>query len=229
VLPWRRRTWDTLPAEGVHEIFETFTTAIAAARSYLYLEDQYLAEYLGGQRHYELYPHLRAAARRGVKVVLVGSGVRDPEDPGIYLRPINRSLNRDLRRKLVKPLADGALDCVTVWRVQDCTVHSKVLLVDDTFACIGSANMFSRSMHGDDSEVSAAVSTTTTLVRDLRVQLWGEHLRIPVDGDVRADLENVDVALGLWSPRWLPGSVAPDIWSARTHTSALRPVWPKRA
>jgi phosphatidylserine/phosphatidylglycerophosphate/cardiolipin synthase-like enzyme len=162
-----------------------------------------------------------------VRIILVGSGVRDPEDPGIYLRPINRSLNRDLRRKLVRPLADGALDGVAVWRVQDCTVHSKVLLVDDVFGCLGSANMFSRSMHGADSEVSAAVSTTTTLVRDLRVRLWAEHLRIAMVDRAPAALEDIDLAVGLWQPRWLPRDAAADVWTAYAHTSALRPVWPK--
>ena len=37
-------------------------------------------------------------------MILVGSGVRDPQDPGLHLGPINRSLNRDLKRKIVARL-----------------------------------------------------------------------------------------------------------------------------
>jgi phosphatidylserine/phosphatidylglycerophosphate/cardiolipin synthase-like enzyme len=226
-LPWRRRTWDTLPPEGVQSIFATITTALAQAERYVYLEDQYLGEYAGGKLEYELYPHLRDAAERGVKVVLLGSGVRDPEDPGFYLQPINRRLNRDLRRKLVAASTPAARANIAVWRLEHCTVHSKIVLIDDVFACIGSANLFSRSMAGVDTEVSAAVSTTTTLVRDLRTRLWREHLRAADDADLHAALDDVDCALGLWRPTWLPAGVASDHWRRWSAASALRPVWPR--
>jgi phosphatidylserine/phosphatidylglycerophosphate/cardiolipin synthase-like enzyme len=226
VWPWRRRGWDTLPPTGDESLFSTITTALAAAQRYVYLEDQYLSEYTGGKQQYELYPHLRAAAERGVKVVLLGSGVRDPEDPGIYLRPINSRLNRDLRRKLVDPSSPAARANIVVWRLEHCTVHAKVLLVDDVFACIGSANLFSRSMAGVDSEVNAAVSTRTRLVRDLRMRVWGEHLAVPAGSALHADLDDLDRALGLWHPGWLPGDVAADLWRRALTDSQLRPVWP---
>jgi phosphatidylserine/phosphatidylglycerophosphate/cardiolipin synthase-like enzyme len=205
VLPWRRVPWLTPPNTIVHEVFDTVVTALDAAHRYIYLEDQYLGEEnggLGGNKYFELYPHLRSAAARGVKVILVGSGTRDPEDTGIHVRPINRALNRDLQRKIVDPLADEQRHNVAVYRVEDVTVHAKLLIVDDAFACIGSANMFSRSMAGTDSELSAAVSTTTTLVRDLRVDVWADHLRAPLNPQLRAGLEDLDVALGIWRPGW---------------------------
>ena len=76
-------------------------TAIGAARRYIYLEDQYLEESVGGNERFELYPHLCAAAARGVKVILVGSGTRDPEDIDFGGLEINRELNADLQTKLV--------------------------------------------------------------------------------------------------------------------------------
>ncbi|WP_409451793.1 phospholipase D-like domain-containing protein [Jatrophihabitans sp.] len=228
-LRGRQRSWDTMAAGGDQSVFTAITTALEAAQRYVYLEDQYLGEYTGGKRQYELYPYLRDAAERGVKIVLLGSGVRDPEDPGIYLRPINSRLNRDLRRKLVARSSAVGRPGIAVWRLQHCTVHSKILLVDDVFACIGSANLFSRSMAGVDTEVSATVSTTTSLVRELRIRVWTEHLGAgPDDGEMHAELADLDCALGIWQPAWLPPGAPSDHWARWSANSQLRPVWPTR-
>jgi phosphatidylserine/phosphatidylglycerophosphate/cardiolipin synthase-like enzyme len=205
VLPWRRAQWLTPPQTILHEVFDTLVSAMQGASRYIYLEDQYLGEAnagLGGNAAFELYPHLRAAAQRGVKVILVGSGTRDPEDTGFHLRPINRTLNRDLQHKIVDRLDPAHRENIAVYRIHNVTVHSKLVIIDDHFGCIGSANMFSRSMAGTDSELSAAVATTTTLVRDLRVAVWAEHLRVALTPDVRGPLEDLDSALGIWRPEW---------------------------
>jgi phosphatidylserine/phosphatidylglycerophosphate/cardiolipin synthase-like enzyme len=233
VVPARRRSWQTLPDSGVREIHETIVQALSAAHRYVYLEDQYLMEYVGGSTEFELYPHLRDAARRGAKVILLGSGVRDPEDPGVHVRRINRDLNRDLRRKIVDRLdAEDEID-FAVYRVEHLTVHAKIILVDDEFACIGSANMFSRSMGGTDSEISTAVATSTSLVRDLRVKLWAEHLRTSVGPALRASLEDLDVALGIWRAEWRAEGTSLSMWHEpgdpagfAPAESVLRAVWP---
>lgn len=203
-FPWRRTPWDTLPAGGYQEIYDTLTSAVRAARIYIYVEDQYLGEETGGDRRFELYGHLRDAAARGVKVVLVGSGTRDPDDPGLRPVPINRVANSDLRHKILDKLDANARARVGVFRIWRTTVHSKLVLIDDTFACVGSANMFSRSMAGVDCELATAVASDSALVRDLRVQVWGEHLRVPLTGDLRASLEELDQALGMWRAEWAP-------------------------
>ncbi len=224
LLPGRSIDWDALPRSGYQEIFATVTSAIAAARRYVYIEDQYLGEELGGRRRYELYPVLHDAAARGVKVILVGSGVRDPDDPGVHVRPINRSLNRDLRVKIADQLDRAHRADLAVWRLEHATVHAKLVLVDDAFACIGSANMFARSMGGVDNELSAAVQTTTSLVRDLRVRVWGEHLRTPLTDGVRAALADLDLALGIWDERWLPPAAAPGTWRSPGTPAGFAPA-----
>ena len=220
LLPWRRIAWDTLPATGVHEVFETVRTAIGAARRYVYIEDQYLGESVGGDRRFELYPALREAARRGVKIILVGSGVRDPDDPGFHVRPINRRLNRHLRHKIIDRLAADQRENIAVYRVEHLTVHAKLVLIDDAFACIGSANMFSRSMGGVDSELSAAVTTTTPIVRDLRMRAWAEHLRTPV----HESFGDLDLALGMWDERWLPHGAHPNSWREPSQPPEFAPT-----
>lgn len=223
-LPFRRREWDSVPPGGHQEIFTTLVTAISAARRYVYIEDQYLGESVGGHHAFELYPYLRAAALRAVKVVLVGSGTRDPDDIDFGGLHINRKLNADLRTKLVEPLPAAARLNVAVHRIESCTVHAKLVLVDDVFASIGSANLFSRSMVGADSEMSAAVVTSTSLVRDLRVAVWGEHLRTPIDGAVRLALEDLDLALGIWRPEWLPAGAPPTTWQRTDQPAGFAPT-----
>ena len=222
-LPFRRRPWDLVPAGGHQEIFTTLVTAISAARRYVYLEDQYLEESVGGNEQFELYPYLRAAADRGVKVILVGSGTRDPEDVDFGGLDINRELNDDLQTKIVDPLQPAARANVAVHRIENCTVHAKLVLIDDVFANIGSANMFSRSMWGTDSEMSSAVVTASDVVRDLRVDVWGEHLRTELTEKVRTSLADLELALGIWRPRWLPAGAAPDTWRRTDVPAGFQP------
>ncbi len=222
LLPWRRQEWSVQPRDGYREVFETFAAAFAAARRYIYLEDQYLEELLGGSSAYELFPALRDAAERGVKVILLGSGTRDPEDPGFYTGPINRRLNVDIRHKLVDLLPVDRRANVAVYRVENLTVHAKLVLVDDVFASIGSANLFSRSMTGTDSELCAAIVTTTDVVRDLRAAVWAEHLRAPLTPPVRKALEDLDVALGVWRPEWAPER-DPLLWREAERPAGFAP------
>jgi hypothetical protein len=57
-------------------------------------------------------------------VIMVGSGVRDPEDPGLHRRRINRDLNADLQRKIVDRLsAEDELE-FSVHPVEHLTVHA---------------------------------------------------------------------------------------------------------
>ena len=206
------------------QIFAALVAAISAAQRYVYIEDQYLSEELGGHARYELWPHLRAAALRGVKVIMVGSGVRDPEDPGVHLRPINRELNSDIAKKLVEPLPPPLRGNVAVYRLERCTVHAKLVMIDDAFVSIGSANMFSRSMSGTDSEMTVAMVPSTSAVRDLRVAIWGEHLRTPLDGDVRAALEDLDLALGMWRPQWTAAGAPAGLWQQAGTPAGFAPA-----
>ncbi|TQS41219.1 phosphatidylserine/phosphatidylglycerophosphate/cardiolipin synthase family protein [Cryptosporangium phraense] len=205
-MGWRRLRTPVVVRTGTHEVYDTLITAIRAARRYIYLEDQYFHESPGGNRHFELFGELRAAAERGVKVILVGSGRRDPADGGdSTVRPV---ITGDLRRHVIRKLPPAARLNVVMYRVRDLTVHTKLMLIDDVFASIGSANFFSRSMVGTDSELTCAMVTTGSAVTDLRVRLWAEHLRTPVV----PELADLDTALGIWRREWLAPGQAPDTW-----------------
>ena len=209
VLPWERRHYSDVAPEGVHEVYLTLVQAIGAAQRYVYIEDQYFREYPGGDHRFELYPHLRAAAARGVKVILVGSGTRDPAESTPL---INGTVNADLQKKVIDPLPHQLRRNVGLWRVEHLTVHAKIVIVDDRFAAVGSANFFSRSMVGVDTELTTAVVSTGDIVRDLRVRLWAEHLRTPISAELRPHLDDLDLALGMFRPEWLPPQAPAGSW-----------------
>nr|WP_296064876.1 phospholipase D-like domain-containing protein [uncultured Actinoplanes sp.] len=195
---------------GIHEVYQAMTAAIGAAERYIYLEDQYFHEAPGGDPRFQLYEGLRSAARRGVKIILVGSGRRDPADGGdSTVHPV---ITHDLRRRVLSRLPAGARRNVVMYRVDNLTVHTKLMLVDDVFASIGSANFFSRSMAGTDSEITSTLVTTGPLVRDLRMRLWAEHLRTPLDDRLTPAMSDLSTALGIWRREWLPPGHPPHTW-----------------
>jgi phosphatidylserine/phosphatidylglycerophosphate/cardiolipin synthase-like enzyme len=209
LVPWARRHYTSGPPGGVHEVYLTLVQAIGAARQFIYVEDQYFREYPGGDHRFELYAHLRAAAARGVKVILVGSGSRDPAESSPL---INGTVNPDLQKKIIDPLPQHLRRNVGLWRVEHLTVHTKIVIVDDQFAAVGSANFFSRSMAGVDTELTAALVTLGDEVRDLRVRLWAEHLRTPIADELRKHLDDLDLAIGIFRPEWLPPSAPAGSW-----------------
>ena len=57
--------------------------------------------------------------------------------------------------------------------------HSKIMIVDDVYAMVGSANFSNRSMKTDDEELGIAwLDHSGKAAGDLRKSLWAEHLRL---------------------------------------------------
>lgn len=228
--PWKidhfgmlyRRHWTVLPRHGVQEVFHTLSAAIRGARRYVYLEDQYFFEVPGGRRAFRLYGLLRDAAARGVKVVLVCSGRKDPVDAGV--NKFRRRVTGDVQRSVIDQLAPGDRGNVIMHRIEDLTVHTKLALVDDVFASIGSANFFSRSMRGTDTELSTAFVTAGDQVRDLRVRLWAEHLRTELTDELAPRLADLDLALGMWRPEWLPPDAPAGTWRVPGYPAGFAPA-----
>jgi phosphatidylserine/phosphatidylglycerophosphate/cardiolipin synthase-like enzyme len=173
----------------VHELHRALRHAIGAAERYIYVEDQFLGD--GGDEilalpfpfpfpfpcpaavvpippEFSLFAAIAARLRErpALKVIFVGSGKSDPLDavPG----PRNRRLTRSVRAIMTPNVA--------VWRVEDVTVHSKVVLIDDEYAAVGSANFNKRSMYGIDDELQVAFvdASADGAVRRLRRELWSE-------------------------------------------------------
>jgi phosphatidylserine/phosphatidylglycerophosphate/cardiolipin synthase-like enzyme len=176
-----------------------YERAIDNAQHYIYIEDQYVWPS-------SLVSGLRDAAARGVKIILVTS--HEFTTPG----PL-RAAHNFMRQEVLQTLRSVHPENVLTFHLQrldrgaEVYVHAKLMLVDDCYAVIGSANMNFRSQTSD-SELSIAVVDDETrsstmngvpvqvcrFAAELRIALWAEHLGI-TDKQVLADPIE---ALELW-------------------------------
>jgi phospholipase D1/2 len=159
-----------------HETIRLTHEAIASARRHIYIETQYLAS----------FPVCDALARRlrepdGPEVaILVTQSSRGFLEQFVMARNRNRLIRRlkqsDRFGRLrvsyaVVPDDDGG-ECEVL-------VHSKVLIIDDTFARIGSSNLNNRS-EGLDTECDIAIEAHAAeeqqAIAALRARLLAEHL-----------------------------------------------------
>jgi PLD-like domain len=188
--------WTTLPPTGLQEIFTVLQQAVPAARRYIYIEDQGINNSDSYTAHRLVWPLLSNRIKQGVKVICVTSGHEDRNTdltPSIWDTFLN-FIHPDLQPNFV------------MYRVDKMEIHSKVILIDDEFASVGSANFWDRSMDGADTELTAMAVDPSDFVKELRVRLWADHLRVnPNDATYRPQLLNLDQSLGIFRPGWGTG------------------------
>jgi uncharacterized membrane protein YdjX (TVP38/TMEM64 family) len=158
----------------VREVEAMFRDSIAAARSCIYIENQYLTSATIGAAL-----AARLAAKDGPEILLVlprtCSGWLEENTMG--------SLRAHLLRQLREADRYGRL-CICCPTIADLgnrslNVHSKVMVVDDVLVRVGSANLSNRSM-GLDTECDLAVEAdreeTRAGILAFRNRLLAEHL-----------------------------------------------------
>lgn len=169
------RTWTGADgSESIYEVEQLYLDMIAAAEHSIYIENQYftsvsISEALAGR--------LREKNGPEIVIVLPGqtSGWLEQATMDILRnRAIARLREADHfgRLRVVSPVSDELVDTPI-------TVHSKVMVVDNRIARIGSANLSRRSM-GLDSECDLVVAdeqAATVLCSDL----LSEHLGAACD------------------------------------------------
>lgn len=147
----------TLPAfkEGprVNEIAELFARLIAGARNFVIMENQYLTSRLIVE-----CVSASIAEPSGPEIIIIL-----PEIAGGWLEKKTMGALQTLAlQKMKEADAHGRLlllhphDAKRAQRKQHMTVHSKVLVADDQFLSVGSANLNNRSM-GFDSECQLTI------------------------------------------------------------------------
>jgi phosphatidylserine/phosphatidylglycerophosphate/cardiolipin synthase-like enzyme len=186
----------TQPQEGDLSILASYQLALANARNYLYFENQYFrykdfAELLRSTRR-----KLKSAGwKRDFFIFTVtnvpdGSGRLNTYEmldalgkgklmPGVHTESSPRDPEAALRKAdlegvnihLATLCASGQSAQGTKYK--DIYVHSKLLLVDDVFFTLGSANVNVRSMEGD-SELNIACPSPG-LTQQWRKHLWRLH------------------------------------------------------
>jgi phospholipase D1/2 len=162
----------------IEEIRNLYVDAIGAARSTLYLENQYFSS---GALGAALDTRLGADDAPEVAVVsrLTEEGWLEARTMGVLRALLDRRLRaarRGDRYRLMYPHIPG-LD-----PNQLLNVHSKVLVMDDELASVGSANFNNRSM-GFDTECNIAIEArgeprVRHAIAGLRERLLAEHLGV---------------------------------------------------
>ncbi len=188
----------TLPAcgeqEAVAEIEQLHLDAIAAARHAIYLENQFLSS----ERIAEALVR-RLEEPDGPQVLVVTA--RDLE--GWLEQLTERVARHRVTSRLREAAAEGRLRIVTpVRRLSDglpVKIHSKVSVIDDQLAQVGSANLTNRSL-GLDTECDLVIEArgdprVARAVRGLRDRLVAEHLGVAPD-DVAQAIDAEGALLG---------------------------------
>jgi phosphatidylserine/phosphatidylglycerophosphate/cardiolipin synthase-like enzyme/uncharacterized membrane protein YdjX (TVP38/TMEM64 family) len=170
--PWRDEA-------AIREVERLYVEAIAAAERVIYLENQYLTS------------HTIAAALAarlgepyGPEVVIIGpavcSGWLEEHTMGVVRTNLLRGLRDADAHGRLRIYAPHAADDPTV----PVTVHSKIMVVDDRYLHVGSANLNNRSMRLDsecDLGVEASRPDAVAGVAAVRDGLIAEHLHLPIE------------------------------------------------
>jgi cardiolipin synthase A/B len=152
-------------AKGERTNLEQYVQAIQSAQRTIYIENQALDVL-------EIVNALQSALKRGVEVVLLM--------PGVLERSINTEQTPERRTNFA---ALGHYDHFTLAGIaglgpdgqrKPVHVHSKLMLIDDAWATIGSANLHHHSLFGN-AELNVAMYSPEA-VRDFRIALFEEHL-----------------------------------------------------
>jgi phospholipase D1/2 len=161
--------------KAVREIEKLFQDSIAAARSWIYIENQYLSSVAIGDALEK-----RLGEPNGPEVVIVVSQASAGWLEGATMDVLrNRLLKRlvaadqHLRLRVYCPVLNHqSPSCMSV--------HSKLMVIDDRFVRVGSANLSNRSM-GFDTECDLAIESAgrpeaETAIARFRNTLIAEHL-----------------------------------------------------
>lgn len=195
-----RTEWSDAGHPAATEIQGLLEGAIAAAESLIYIETQYFTSRALAQA---LYRRLTEPERSKLAVVLVMPAVADSPKEDFVLGNRQRTIRRFIAdvarhhghqfRLLMSSESTEMAPCPATF------IHSKVLIVDDEFVTIGSANFTNRSMRVDR-EVNVAWETRLEApadaarladdIRRLRASLLAEHSGLE-DDELFASLPDV--------------------------------------
>ncbi|MBI4174999.1 phosphatidylserine/phosphatidylglycerophosphate/cardiolipin synthase family protein [Candidatus Berkelbacteria bacterium] len=166
------------PTTGLYQVAAMHLKAIATARSFIYIEDQYVVDTAPNAALLDVRAALVTALPKLKHVTILTAHHEVCDLPqasyrrGLLIGALRRANRTKVRAFYLTPPGGPHT-----------SVHSKAWVFDDQFAIIGSANLNRRGWT-HDSEVAAAIwdqgqedGTLLWMPHRLRMrQLWGEHL-----------------------------------------------------
>jgi phosphatidylserine/phosphatidylglycerophosphate/cardiolipin synthase-like enzyme len=198
--------------DGERSIARAYEKAFARARSFIYVEDQYLWSR-------EVAAVFARALERNPELKLIAVVPRYPDADGALAGPPIR-IGQLRAIEMLHRVAPGR---VGIFDLENSAgtpiyVHAKICIVDDTWFTCGSDN-FNRRSWTTDSELTCAVvdrsaegenHESSGIARVLRRQLWAEHLGLqPAD----PALDDQSAGLDLWNA----SAESLDDWYASGH------------
>lgn len=200
-----RYTWS---GTGEFTIWASYLNAIEKASNYIYIEDQYFIPF-GNPPYYkqskpsktrdsDLFYQLGQALKRGVRVLAVVP--HKSEDPLVspsqnYQRAIGIKFLRDQLNSTISQ--NLIVACLTTRDSSNnespIFIHSKLMIVDDEFAIVGTPNFNRRSMTHDSEIAVGVVDAQNAFAKDLRKKLWAEHLEV-----LESDIDDVETGYNLF-------------------------------
>lgn len=182
---------------GERSVGRALTKAFSRARSYIYMEDQYLWSRVVAER-------CAAALRAHPKVQFIAVVPRYPDADGRLDGPPNR-IGQIEALSILRRAAPGR---VSIFDLENAAgtpiyVHAKICIIDDVWLSCGSANANRRSWTAD-SELTCGIideerdtreplapegggDTARQFARNARLELWSEHLGLDRDDVLLAD------------------------------------------
>jgi phosphatidylserine/phosphatidylglycerophosphate/cardiolipin synthase-like enzyme/uncharacterized membrane protein YdjX (TVP38/TMEM64 family) len=165
--------------QAVREVERLYLDSIAAARRFVYIENQYLTAHCIKQALVERLQHRDAPEVVIVMPQKTGGWLEQHTMDVLRARLVKqlREADRGQRLRLYYPQLSSSADVALM-------VHAKVMIVDDRLLRVASSNLSNRSM-GLDCECDLAIeavpdSDTQQAIRKLREQLLAEHLGVEV-------------------------------------------------
>jgi phosphatidylserine/phosphatidylglycerophosphate/cardiolipin synthase-like enzyme len=231
----RKRPHYPFAPDGERSVALAYSKAFGLARSFIYVEDQYVWSEAVTRA-------IADALRRSPELQVIAVVPRFPDSDGAIMGPTNR-LGQIRAMRLLR---EAAPDRVRIFDIENAAgtpiyVHAKVCIIDDVWLTCGSDNINRRSWT-NDSELTCAVldpelddreprqldghgDGARMLPRQLRLQLWAEHLgRSPDDPDLLDPRQAIELwsdqaaALDRWHANGSPGQRPPG--QARRHHAA---------
>lgn len=217
---------------GLLEIQKCLVAALTNAKQFVYVEDQVFSAFFGtatssswwGWGTSILFPALiNCISKNNAKLIILGPGDTPNALSTVPAQAIGDGGNYGLswlNPVLISPLQASKVNAqVSFNALKGAFVHAKVVIVDDTFALVGSANFADCSLTGLDIEMSAGIVsptsaadvaadaagnlTTGSIVQDLRIKLWAYHFGFDVTSNVDwTNLRDTSQSFGLWDSTW---------------------------
>jgi phospholipase D1/2 len=168
--------------ESIQEIRQLFVDAIDSAESVIYVENQYFSS---NAIFGALSKRMRTGGRARLQIVLVLA-----KDATAFVEKVSIGVLQAKIIRLLKKVAAETGHSLGVYysaceagegQEMPTYIHSKLILVDDRFLSVGSANMNNRSM-GLDTEVNVTweaapdQSPLVESIRQIRADLLAEHI-----------------------------------------------------